>query len=102
MERQMIKILFLGDEKVGKTSIIRSIAGEAGLSSFKLNSKDPSYSQAQPLCIQSSLKPDHYIILQDSPPIESGMEEIKKNIKNANIIILIYDLNELESIPRLS
>lgn len=86
-----IRILFLGDEGVGKTSIISTIKSE----SFPKNPPK----KLPPICIP----PDVFVqcknintLLLDSSP-ENQEEEIKK----ASVVLLVYDVTANETKTRL-
>ena len=55
-----------------------------------------------PTFLRSYLNPKQFIILIDSSSKEEKLEETIREIKKAHIVILVYDLNNLECIPSLS
>ena len=94
--KQKIRVLFLGDEGVGKTSIIVTLIS------------DNFPRQVQKTYHPVTISPDHYQLpnnvytqLIDSSSSKQDEQNTDSQIEKANVIILVYDVNNLDCIQRL-
>ena len=92
-----IKIIFLGNNRVGKTSIIKTIKGLELNIDYEPTSNISQYS----LTLTKSNK-KYNINIIDTNGDYSYHSELKKVIKKSSIYILVFDLNEKESFLYLS
>jgi Ras family protein T1 len=90
-------VLFLGDQGVGKTSIITTIATDT----FKTEVPKvfPSHVPISPDMYQ--LPNAATTILVDTSTDASHEAETNDEIKSAHVIVLVYDVNNLEILKRL-
>lgn len=92
-----IRVLFLGDESVGKTSIITTIVTD-------------TFSKEVPKVFQSAvtISPDLYVlpnrnntVLIDSNSSREAEEQTDSDIEKCDVIVLVYDVNNFSIIKRL-
>ena len=95
-QKQKIRVLFLGDEGVGKTSIIVTLISD----NFPKN--------VQKTYHPVTISPDHYLLpsnvytqLIDSSSSKLNEQNTDTQIEHANVIILVYDVNNMDCIRRL-
>ena len=91
-----IRVLFLGDEGVGKTSIIVTLISD--------NFPRMVHKTYHPVTIS----PDHYLLpnkvytqLIDTSTLKQDEQNTDSQIEKANVIILVYDVNNFDCIKRL-
>ena len=91
-----IRVLFLGDEGVGKTSIITTIVTD-------------TFPKEVPKVFQSAvtISPDLYVlpnrnntVLIDSAS-KGNEEQVDADIEKCDVIVLVYDVNNFDIIKRL-
>ena len=91
-EDKSIKIVFLGNNGVGKTSIIKTIKG------LKLNKDyEPTSNISQYSLTFTKPNKKYNINIIDTNGDYSYHSELKKVIKKSSIIIIVFDLNEKET-----
>jgi len=92
-----IRVLFLGDESVGKTSIITTIVTD-------------TFPKEVPKVFQSAvtISPDLYVlpnrnntVLIDSSSSREAEEQTDSDIEKCDVIVLVYDVNNFSIIKRL-
>lgn len=92
-----IRVLFLGDESVGKTSIITTIVTD-------------TFPKEVPKVFQSAvtISPDLYVlpnrnntVLIDSNSSREAEEQTDSDIEKCDVIVLVYDVNNFSIIKRL-
>ena len=92
-----IRVLFLGDESVGKTSIITTIVTD-------------TFPKEVPKVFQSAvtISPDLYVlpnrnntVLIDSNSSRETEEQTDSDIEKCDVIVLVYDVNNFSIIKRL-
>lgn len=92
-----IRVLFLGDESVGKTSIITTIVTD-------------TFPKEVPKVFQSAvtISPDLYVlpnrnntVLIDSNSSREAEEQTDTDIEKCDVIVLVYDVNNFSIIKRL-
>lgn len=92
-----IRVLFLGDESVGKTSIITTIVTD-------------TFPKEVPKVFQSAvtISPDLYVlpnrnntVLIDSNSSREAEEQTDRDIEKCDVIVLVYDVNNFSIIKRL-
>lgn len=92
-----IRVLFLGDESVGKTSIITTIVTD-------------TFPKEVPKVFQSAvtISPDLYVlpnrnntVLIDSNSSREAEEQTDSEIEKCDVIVLVYDVNNFSIIKRL-
>ena len=92
-----IKIIFLGNNRVGKTSIIKTIKG------LELNiDYEPTSNISQYSLTLTKSNEKYNINIIDTNGDYSYHSELKKVIKKSSIYILVFDLSEKESFLYLS
>ena len=91
-EDKSIKIVFLGNNGVGKTSIIKTIKG------LKLNKNyEPTSNISQYSLTFTKPNKKYNINIIDTNGDYSYHSELKKVIKKSSIFIIVFDLNEKET-----
>jgi len=92
-----IRVLFLGDESVGKTSIITTIVTD-------------TFPKEVPKVFQSAvtISPDLYVlpnrnntVLIDSSSSREAEQQTDSDIEKCDVIVLVYDVNNFSIIKRL-
>lgn len=91
MRKTSIKIVFVGDARVGKTSIIRN----------SLNGEDPEERQTNseesvlnPICLSNESKfQSRNLILIDTSSRPEKMNATMNEIRNSDAVILVYDMD---------
>ena len=93
-----IKIIFLGDNGVGKTSIIKTIKGLDLHKEYEPTSNISQYS----LTFTTKLDKKYNINIIDTNGDYSYHSELEKVIKKSSIFIIVFDLNEKETFNYVS
>ena len=94
--KREVKVMFLGESQVGKTSLINRICydkfKEDGIStkSVYLSVKSIKYKEK-----------DYYFFLWDTPGKEEFRSLIKQSLKDVKIFILVYDITKKKSFLEL-
>ncbi len=100
MIKSSIKIVFLGDPKVGKTSMVRN---SVEMRSYEERNLDSSESLINPILIPSESGTSTLnTILIDTSPSQERLTQTITEIKNADSIILIYDMSSESTVTNLS
>lgn len=94
--RNEIRVLFLGDEGVGKTSIIHYIVTDMFPKNVKKVFKTTTLDSDLYL-LESNIK----TVLVDSSTSKDHTHQTDMEIERASVIILVYDVNNTDIVKRL-
>jgi Ras family protein T1 len=101
-EKRILKIVFLGDCNVGKSSIISTCVSDENGSMLDAWKDDQSRFILYPVLLRSETSLSTYdTILVDTYGGETKKDALKATISSAQSIILVYDLTDPKSFGRL-
>ena len=94
--RNEIRVLFLGDESVGKTSIIHYIVTDMFPKNVKKMFKT-TVLDSDVYLLETKIK----TVLIDSSTSKDHIQQTDMEVERASVIILVYDVNNFDIIKRL-
>lgn len=101
-EKRQIRILFLGDCNVGKSSIISTCVSEDMGGVFESIQDQQTERVLYPVLLRSETSQSNYdTILVDTFGGETDSKKLKATIDSSHSVILVYDMTQKASVDRL-
>ncbi|KAJ8253765.1 hypothetical protein COCON_G00203770 [Conger conger] len=89
-----VRILLLGEPKVGKTSLIMSLVGEEFPGEVPLRAEEITI----PADVTPEKVPTHIV---DYSASEQAEEELREEISRANVVCVVYDVTQEDTIEKI-
>ncbi|XP_040295643.1 mitochondrial Rho GTPase 2 isoform X1 [Bufo bufo] len=90
-----VRILLLGEAQVGKTSLIMALVGE--------EFPDEVPARAEEITIPADVTPERVPThIVDTSEVEQTEDELREEITKANVVCIVYDVSEADTIAKIS
>ncbi|OCT64494.1 mitochondrial Rho GTPase 2 isoform X1 [Xenopus laevis] len=90
-----VRILLLGEAQVGKTSLVMALVGE--------EFPDEVPSRAEEITIPADVTPERVPThIVDYSGVEQTEDELREEIAKANVVCIVYDVTDLETIEKMA
>ncbi|KAA8492639.1 Mitochondrial Rho GTPase 1 [Porphyridium purpureum] len=90
-----VRIVVVGDQGVGKTALVKTLLTE--------NFEEPLEPVLPTVVVPPEVTPEHvHVSIIDTPSGAADAATLEEELRNANVVVLVYDVSRRETLERVS